>query len=167
MRPVIIGPPSAPLTLPAASSTIPHMITTRHPLPPLARIVPTIHWAPRTRQHIFAGILAIALTVLLQAGCRTPAPIDDPWFARDKALHFVGSAILAGTAYAALANNPDAIDAPEAPLAFGFALSFGVAKEAYDQNIKRTFWSWRDLAWDVAGAAAGCAIIAADQDRKD
>ena len=43
------------------------------------------------------------------------------------------------------------------------AVSFGAGKELYDRNVKNTYWSWKDLAWDLAGAVAGAlAATAAD-----
>ena len=92
-----------------------------------------------------------ALALLLS----TPAlgQSADPWFGRDKALHFGLSAGLAGAGYVggALVFEED-----WAPLASGagLALSLGIAKELWDLSGRGTA-SFRDLAWDAAGTATG------------
>ncbi len=39
-----------------------------------------------------------------------------------------------------------------------FSLSFGVGKEWFDSRHDGSGWSWKDLAWDVAGASSGIAL---------
>jgi putative lipoprotein len=84
----------------------------------------------------------------------SPASADaDPWFARDKALHFAGSTFIAGGAYASAA----ALDVPDdGRLWVGglTALGAGAGKELWDL-AGHGDPSWRDLAWDGLGTATG------------
>ena len=89
-------------------------------------------------------------------GAVTELPSNDAWFARDKALHFSVSAGLAGAGYlgGALLFEP-----PEARWLTGarVALGAGVAKELYDAG-RGSFFSWKDLTWDVLGTATGLTL---------
>jgi putative lipoprotein len=78
---------------------------------------------------------------------------DDPWFARDKALHFGASATLAAGGYALGAALFDGVP-PRFATGAGLALGAGVAKELADL-AGAGHASWRDLAWDVVGTGAG------------
>lgn len=85
-----------------------------------------------------------------------PAPAlaaDDPWFGRDKWLHFGASTALAAGGYALGATI---WDEPEPALAVGaaVALGAGIGKELLDL-AGMGHPSWRDLAWDVAGTGVG------------
>jgi putative lipoprotein len=86
----------------------------------------------------------------------TELPVNDRWFARDKALHFGVSAGLAGAGYvggALLFESPGARWLTGA----GVALSAGVAKELYDAG-RGSFFSGKDLTWDVLGTATGLTL---------
>ncbi len=99
----------------------------------------------------FGMILALCLPMTAAAAD------DDPWFGRDKALHFGLSAALAGTGYAGGALLfPGHRSAPFLTGA-GLALGLGVGKELVDHLSGRRF-SMRDLAWDVAGTAVGLVV---------
>jgi uncharacterized protein YfiM (DUF2279 family) len=97
--------------------------------------------------------------VLLALLCSTLAfgQVDpDPWFAPDKALHFSFSAGLAGLGYggAALVTEDRGV---RLAVGAGVALTAGIAKELLDlAGLGHP--SWKDLAWDVAGAAVGLAL---------
>lgn len=96
----------------------------------------------------------LALPVLLAClPTRASASEEDPWFGRDKKLHFVVSAGLATGGYALGAIF---WEEPSARLASGatLALGAGVAKELADL-AGYGHPSWRDLAWDVIGTGAG------------
>ncbi|MGI5865733.1 MAG: hypothetical protein ACOX6T_27230 [Myxococcales bacterium] len=77
----------------------------------------------------------------------------DPWFGKDKALHFGVSALLAGGGYALGALACEEEWAPWVAGA-GLALGAGAAKELYDLAGGGSA-SFRDLAWDAAGMAVG------------
>jgi putative lipoprotein len=107
-----------------------------------------------------ALVRAAAAAVTLLAASR-PAHADppsdpDPWFGPDKALHFGASAAIAGGGYALSAVFFDEYGA-RAGIGGGLALTAGVTKEALDAaGLGRP--SWRDLAWDVLGAAVGVGV---------
>ena len=101
-----------------------------------------------------AGRIGLAAGLLAAAGCASVPVSKDPWFGRDKAEHFAGSAVLAGVA-TLVAANQGLSDGEAAGPALGVTLVVGLGKEAYDANVKKTFWSWRDLTWGVAGGLTG------------
>jgi putative lipoprotein len=103
-----------------------------------------------------AVLAAAALTALAAPASGQDA---DPWFARDKALHFDASAGLAAVGYAASAGW--IVDARWKALAVGggVALAAGAGKELVDAtHVFGGDPSWRDFAWDVFGTVAGLAI---------
>ena len=104
-------------------------------------------------------ILLASIPLLFLTGCATVNHPDDHWFARDKAYHFaVASAIGAGATVAAGDNHAAPV------IGVGVTMCFGAGKELYDRNVRKTYWSWRDLAWDLAGAVAGAAAATAARD---
>lgn len=77
------------------------------------------------------------------------------WTAADKQLHFAGSL--------AIASSIRVTGKSEAQ-SFTAAVSVGVLKEIYDATIKPTKKkgaSWKDLAADIVGAAAGVLLLRA------
>lgn len=98
-----------------------------------------------------AAIIALAL---LARPARASDP--DPWFARDKALHFGISAGLAAGTYAGAAalfeSRGHALLA-----AGGVTLAVGAGKEIADLAGYGTP-SWKDFAWDVAGTLVGLGV---------
>ena len=101
-----------------------------------------------------AGRICLAAGLLAAAGCAAVPVAQDPWFGRDKAEHFAGSALLSGVT-TRVAVNQGLSDGEACGPALGVTLVVGLGKEAYDANVKKTFWSWRDLTWDVAGGLTG------------
>ena len=95
--------------------------------------------------------IPVSFFALFLCGCATMSSHpDDQWFARDKAYHFAASAAIGAGATLA-AGDEDA-----APIiGLGVAMSFGAGKEAYDRGVKKTYWSWKDFAWDFIGGVAG------------
>lgn len=91
-----------------------------------------------------------ALALLLPAASHAAS---DPWWGRDKALHFGVSAALASGGYAMGALI---WEEPGPALATGAALGLGagIAKEILDL-AGMGHPSWKDLAWDVAGTGVG------------
>jgi putative lipoprotein len=102
----------------------------------------------------------VAAVVVGPLGARPARAADpDPWFGRDKALHFSLSAALAAGGYGATAL---ATDDRRVRLAVGggFAFSLGIAKELWDLSGHGDA-SWRDLTWDAVGTVTGLALAAA------
>lgn len=98
-----------------------------------------------------------AAAALVCAGCAT-APSGDAWWGRDKACHLVGAGIIAGAATAAAADG--GAESRDVVVGIGVAIGCGLGKEAWDLRVRGTGWSWRDLAWDLIGAALGSALAA-------
>jgi putative lipoprotein len=92
------------------------------------------------------------LMVFCCTGCTHMA--NDSWTGKDKAEHFVSSAVLtaSGSAYG---DKQHWNEGRSASFGLMFALSLGAAKELYDSREGGSGWSWKDFSWDVAGAATG------------
>ncbi|KTS35237.1 YfiM family lipoprotein [Pantoea dispersa] len=97
----------------------------------------------------------ILCAVLLCSGCAHVA--QDSWTGQDKAQHFFSSAALAA-AGSEIAQHQHQSRGQNLRFGLLFSLSFGVAKEAWDSRPAGSGWSWKDLSWDVAGAASGIAL---------
>lgn len=85
-----------------------------------------------------------ALSVILIINAHT----KDPWWAKDKALHFGVSFVVSTGTYMLFKNcsrNPRTE-------AFGLTVSLGIMKEIYDWKLKRKFFSYKDLFFDITGA---------------
>lgn len=100
---------------------------------------------------------ALAFTLWWTPGPQAPqealAPPRDSWFGRDKAFHFVASALVQGTAHSALrATGADYGHASRG--AALVTLTVGVGKEWWDRNHGGDA-SARDLAWDAVGGIVG------------
>lgn len=99
--------------------------------------------------------VALVLLCLCCTGCSHMA--QDRWTGQDKAQHFIASAMLsaAGNEYGQQQNWTQ-----HRSNSFGlmFAFSLGAAKEFYDSRPAGSGWSWKDLGWDIAGAATGFAL---------
>jgi putative lipoprotein len=108
---------------------------------------------------VFKGCAAFALAALLAVPAPALAADPDPWFGRDKALHFGASALIAGGGYAGASLVTDDSRARLA-VGGGLALGAGVAKELWDDSGHGDA-SVRDLTWDVVGTATGLAVAAA------
>lgn len=95
-------------------------------------------------------LLASALAML-----PVSARAEDSWTGSDKALHVGVSAALASIGYG---TSSLAVDRPGRFAAgTGLALGAGVAKELWDLAGQGDA-SWKDLAADVVGTAAGLAL---------
>ncbi len=97
-------------------------------------------------------LFILIIPALLCSGCTHFA--NDSWTGKDKAEHFAASAILAaaGTAYG---EHEGWNDARSRSFGLLFSIGLGAGKELYDSREAGTGWSWKDFAWDIAGAAAG------------
>ena len=88
------------------------------------------------------------------SGCATFRQPGDAWWGPDKARHFAASfAIAAGTSAALNASSED--DAAAGAGGFLAAGAAGLGKEMYDQHIQHTYFSGKDMAWDIAGGLLG------------
>ncbi len=106
------------------------------------------------RSHARALSVAALLTTLGFNGVARAS--DDEWWARDKALHFLASATIAGGTYAAGTLAWDS-RVPTIGVALGVTLGVGAAKECWD-GLGHGDASWKDFTWDVVGALAGIGL---------
>ncbi|WP_413721318.1 YfiM family lipoprotein [Sodalis sp. RH24] len=97
----------------------------------------------------------IILPLIFCSACAHMA--QDNWTGRDKTAHFISSATLA-YAGSAVAEHQNASPARSRNIGFAFALSLGALKETFDSRAAGSGWSWKDFAWDVAGASAGYSL---------
>ncbi len=114
---------------------------------------------PMTRSSTRSPANLVALSVLavsLLVGPRARASDPDPWWGRDKALHFGASATIAAGGYG-MGTLIFERRAEAALFGGGIAIGVGAAKEGADALGLGTP-SFKDFAWDVAGAAVGVAI---------
>ena len=100
------------------------------------------------------GAYAVAAIVALPCSARAADP--DPWFGRDKALHFGASTGLAMGGYAV---GTAIVDSEGGALLIGAAVSVtaGVTKECLDLAGLGDP-SWKDLTWDGIGTVTGLAV---------
>jgi putative lipoprotein len=116
--------------------------------PPLAR--------PTLPAVAAAALLGLALAWAPDAHGQDPARDPDPWFGRDKALHFGASAAIALGAYGT-SGLITSDERTRVGAATGVALGAGVAKEIADRYTGGDP-SLRDLTWDVVGTATGVLV---------
>ncbi len=99
-----------------------------------------------------------ALLLVLSGGCATPHGTSEAWLGRDKAQHVVAAGALSA-ACTAVAAHHGASDGAAMAWAVPITLCVGAGKEVYDRNVKHTKWSWRDMTWNLVGAAAGGLLV--------
>jgi putative lipoprotein len=105
-----------------------------------------------------AAPVAFALALLAARPAQAaPPPAADPFFGKDKALHFGFSAALVGVGYGGAALVGFDHRADRAVLGASLAIGAGFTKEVLDAAGLGTP-SWKDFAWDVLGALAGVGI---------
>ncbi|SQB62097.1 lipoprotein [Citrobacter koseri] len=98
--------------------------------------------------------------LILLACCCSQAVAICPMTAgagQDKAQHFIASAMLsaAGNEYA---RHQGMSHDRSATVGLLFSISLGASKEMWDSRPGGSGWSWKDFAWDVAGATTGYAV---------
>jgi putative lipoprotein len=106
------------------------------------------------------GYALLAVLLGINSGCANfrSCGQDDPWLGPDKVKHFTAAALIGGGATALAATETDTGEA--AAIGWTVAVGAGLAKEHYDLRVKKTCFSWKDLAWDVIGASVGVSIAA-------
>jgi putative lipoprotein len=112
---------------------------------------------PTSAAGAAASLVALIATLLAGQGGAWAADAD-PWFGPDKALHFeaAGSLAIVGYAGTSMMSTSRPLRA-----AVGAALGVGAgaAKELWDLDGHGDP-SWRDLTWDLVGAATGVLVAA-------
>lgn len=103
---------------------------------------------------IAAGFLVMLSVLGVLSGCAATIHPEDRWWAQDKAAHLAAAAIIGGNA-SLVARQYDTSSSEAVGVGVAVAMCAGVAKEVYDQHIKHSYWSWKDLFWDWIGAIIG------------
>ena len=112
--------------------------------------------------HIFpaqfkntAIVVASVILAFMFFGCATfNNHYGDEWFGKDKFYHFTAAGVIgAGTTAVAKNNGSSECDAPVIGISVG--VGFGAGKEFYDLSVKETYWSWKDMLWDLIGCSVG------------
>ena len=110
------------------------------------------------RFGIIFCLMTVVIMLLAMSGCSSYG-YNDPFFGRDKLYHFTASGVIgAGTTMASSLNG--ILDRDAALIGISVAMSFGSGKECYDMNVKGTFWSWKDMFWDLMGGVTGSYLAA-------
>ena len=104
-------------------------------------------------------VLLVAGSIARSTAARAADTESDPWLGHDKLLHFEATSTLALVGYAGASFATD--DRPTR-LTLSLALPFaaGIGKELWD-GTGRGDASWRDLTWDLVGAASGALVATA------
>ena len=82
----------------------------------------------------------------------------DSWFGIDKIKHFFLSAFIESVSFSAL-QAAHVKRRPALSAAIGVTAAVGVAREIHDKRTPGKWFSYRDLAWDALGIAAGAAVL--------
>lgn len=98
--------------------------------------------------------IPLLLSVFFLSGCSHMA--NDNWSGQDKAQHFLASAMLsaAGNEYA---QHQGYSRDRSAAIGLMFSVGLGASKSC-GIAAPQGGWSWKDFAWDVAGATTGYAV---------
>ncbi len=104
------------------------------------------------------GFTLLAALLFVNTGCASfrRCGRDDSWLGQDKARHFAATALIGGGVTLLADDETDSA----AAIGWSTAVATGVAKEVYDLRVKKTCFSWKDLAWDIIGASVGVSIAA-------
>jgi putative lipoprotein len=103
-----------------------------------------------------SSVHLVPFVACLGSASEARAGEPDPWFGRDKALHYGASFTLALGGYALGAQLFER-EPPRLVTGGVLSLSLGAAKEIADRYTGG-HPSWRDLGWDVLGTASGLAV---------
>ena len=84
--------------------------------------------------------------------------MTDPWFARDKILHFSAGFAIPGLTYHFYVCRLERDEDRGKVYAVSLTALLALGKELYDKKTKNRF-SWKDLAWSGMGLAVGYLIF--------
>ncbi|MBI6548408.1 YfiM family lipoprotein [Xenorhabdus lircayensis] len=101
--------------------------------------------------------ILIIFPLLLNTSCSNIRQANDNWSGKDKAQHFLFSAVVAaaGNAYGDRQNWGYRESSQFSVL---LSISLGATKELYDSRPSGTGWSWHDIVYDIAGTIAGYSL---------
>jgi putative lipoprotein len=108
------------------------------------------------RPLVLAAAVLMTTSSTALAGPPLPAPDPDPWFGRDKALHFTACAAISGAGY-----GVTALGTPDVRIRVAFSAGLGIVAGAGKELLDLAGFgdpSWKDFAWDVIGTIVGVGI---------
>lgn len=85
---------------------------------------------------------------------------NDPWFARDKALHLSYSFLWTLSSQYVLAHKTALSHNESVPWALTSGFTVGLTKELYDHRRPQNVFSWRDMTANAVGIGLAAALIA-------
>ncbi len=109
------------------------------------------------RAHAIASCALFAICTVSATSFGREPPDPDPWFSKDKALHFGASAIIAGGGYGVSAPFFEHSRLQPLLIGAGLGVVAGVGKELYDATGAGDP-SAKDLVWDGIGITAGLLV---------
>jgi len=110
-------------------------------------------WGNRLTHCLFITIIFICAT-----GCSTTTHKDDDWLGKDKMSHLVVSTVVSAVA-TRIAQDNGASDCSAPVIGFSFAMVVGAGKETHDKRIKGTYYSWKDMTWNLLGSIIGSLAV--------
>ncbi|MBW6516692.1 MAG: hypothetical protein K0B81_08795 [Candidatus Cloacimonetes bacterium] len=96
-------------------------------------------------------LIAIFFTASLQA--------RSEWLGKDKAMHFMTSAFLTYWNYGFSNDILNQSENNSYLYSISLTTFLGFSKEFSDKHIKKTRWSWHDMAYNGAGIVFGIILI--------
>jgi putative lipoprotein len=99
---------------------------------------------------------AVALISLGLISCALQPPSKGIEWREDKIKHFTVTTLI--SAGAAREQRQEYRDCRAAGRIIVFTMSIGAGKETYDKYIKKTFWDWGDMTWNLIGSTFGAGL---------
>ncbi len=105
--------------------------------------------------NIKVMLLIITLSLLIVSTLQARSP----WLGKDKAMHFLTSAYLTYWSYGISHDILGETENRSLVLSVSLTTFLGAGKELSDKHIKKTRWSWYDMAYNGAGIVFGVILI--------
>ena len=102
--------------------------------------------------------LLMAILFVCASGCATTTHRDDSWLGKDKMSHLVVSTVVSA-AVTRIAQDNGASDCKAPVIGLSFAMVVGAGKEIHDKRIKGTYYSWKDMTWNLLGSTIGSLAV--------
>jgi hypothetical protein len=103
---------------------------------------------------------AVAFTLRHDASLSSSPARKDRWWARDKAVHLVGSMLWTLSTQYVLVSKTTWTEGDALPVSVASGAAVGVTKELYDANRPSGTASVRDLVADAVGIGLAAGVIA-------
>ena len=102
--------------------------------------------------------MKLVISIILFASPLMIYAEEDPWFGRDKAQHFLVSAVACAGSRYYLGTQAELERGHAIAWGIGFSITLGVSKEIYDKK-RGAFISLKDMVYNLAGTAAGAWLL--------